>query len=131
MFGWLLTIVMDEAFKFGWDREDNNWDWELSPDPFDWVFDCDKEEDPYLVMLDDFKEDFLWIMDVARPRAKGKRELLNLESSVNYGIASTSSRRRKAKIIVSVFCVGVFGLWALCWCVCLRVFGWFFWVFLG
>ena len=116
MFGWLLTIVMDEAFKFGWDQEDNDWDWELSPDPLDWVFDCDEEEDSYLAMLDDLKEDFLRVMDVAwprakgkRPRNKGKRELLNLESFVNYGIASTSSRRRKGKIIVSVFCVGVFG----------------------
>ena len=35
-----------------------------------------------------------------RPSNKGKRELANLESSVNYGIASASSRRRKGKTSV-------------------------------
>jgi hypothetical protein len=95
------SSIWGEAFKFGWDRKDNNWDGELSPDPLDWVLDCDEEEDPY-------SADVLWVMDVARPRAKGrrprnkgKRELLNLESSINYGIASASSRRRKGKISVS------------------------------
>jgi hypothetical protein len=99
--------VLDEAFKFGWDQEVNNWDGELSPDPLDWVLDCDEEEDPYSVVLDDVEEDVLRVMDVARPRAKGirprnkgKRELSNLESSVNYGMASASSRRRKGKISV-------------------------------
>jgi hypothetical protein len=95
------SSVLKEAFKFGWDRKDNDWDGELSPDPLDWVLDCDKEEDPY-------SADVLWVMDVARPRAKGrrprnkgKRELLNLENSINYSIASASSRRRKGKISVS------------------------------
>jgi hypothetical protein len=91
---------LDEAFKFGWDQEDNDWDGELSPDPLDWVLDRNEEEDPYLA-------DVLWVRDVAQPRAKGrrsrnkgKRELANLESSVNYGIASASSRRRKGKTSV-------------------------------
>ena len=97
------SSALEEAFKFGWDQEDNDWDWdgELSPDPLDWVLDCNEEEDPYLA-------DVLRVMDVARPRAKGrrprnkgKRELANLESSINYGIASASSRRRKCKISVS------------------------------
>jgi hypothetical protein len=101
------SSVLVEAFKFRWDREDNDWDGELSPNPLDWVLDCNKKEDPYSAMLDDVEEDFLRVMDVTRPRAKGKRELLNLESSINYGIASASSRRRKGKIIVSVFCVRV------------------------
>jgi hypothetical protein len=65
------------------------------------VLNCDEEEDPYLGMLDDVKKDFLRVMEVARPRTKGKRELLNLESSINYGIASASSKRRKGKTIVS------------------------------
>ena len=101
------SSVLDEAVKFRWDQEYNDWDGELSPSPLDWVLDCDEEEDPYLAMLDDMEEDFLRVMDVARPSAKGKRELLNLKSSVNYGIASASSRRRKGKIIMSIFCVGV------------------------
>ena len=95
------SSAFDEALKFGWDQEDNNWDGELSPNPLDWVLDCDEEEDPY-------SADVLRVMDVAqprtngrRPRNKGKRELANLESSVNYGIASASSRRRKCKISVS------------------------------
>jgi hypothetical protein len=80
------SSALEEAFKFGWDQEDNDWD---------------EEEDPYLAEV-------LRVMEVARPRAKGrrprnkgKRELSNLESSVNYGIASASSRRRKGKISVS------------------------------
>jgi hypothetical protein len=38
------SSALEKAFKFGWDQEDNNWDWELSPNPLDWVLDCDKEE---------------------------------------------------------------------------------------
>jgi hypothetical protein len=34
-------------------------------------------------------------------KTKGKRELLNIESSINYGIASASIRRRKVKTMVS------------------------------
>jgi hypothetical protein len=58
------SSVLDEAFKFRWDREDNDWDGELSPNPLDWVLDYDKEEDPYSAMLDDVEEDFLRVMDV-------------------------------------------------------------------
>lgn len=79
------SSALEEAFEFGWDQEDNDWD---------------EEEDPY-------SAEVLQVMKVARPRAKGrrprykgKRELLNLESFVNYGVASVSSRRRKGKISV-------------------------------
>ena len=65
------------------------------------MLDCNKEEDPYSAMLDDVKEDFLRVMEGTQPRTKGKRELLNLESFVNYGIANASSRRRKGKTTVS------------------------------
>jgi len=34
---------------------------------------------------------------IVHQKSKGKRELLNLQSSVNYGVASDSSRRRKGK----------------------------------
>ena len=57
------------------------------------MLDGDEEEDLYLAEV-------LRVMDVVQPRAKGrrprnkgKRELSNLESSVNYGIASASSRK--------------------------------------
>jgi hypothetical protein len=52
------------------------------------------------VLLNELKENFLREIKVAQPRIKGKRELLNLESSINYGIASASSRNRKGKTIV-------------------------------
>jgi hypothetical protein len=34
---------------------------------------------------------------IKRQKTKGKKELLNLQSSVNYGDSKTSSRRRKGK----------------------------------
>jgi hypothetical protein len=34
---------------------------------------------------------------IARQKSKGKRELLNLHSSINYGDAKVHSRRRKGK----------------------------------
>jgi hypothetical protein len=47
------SSTLEEAFKFGWDQEDNVWD---------------EEEDPYSV-------DVLWVMEVARPRAKGSCQI--------------------------------------------------------
>jgi len=34
---------------------------------------------------------------IKRQKTKGKKELLNLQNSVNYGDSKTSSRRRKGK----------------------------------
>jgi hypothetical protein len=45
-------------------------------------------------------EKFLGRKLVEQPRFKGKRELLNLESSINYGIALGPSQTRRGKIIV-------------------------------
>ena len=73
---------------------------ELAPNPSDRVWDGDEEEDWKLALLNEVKENFLREMKVMQPRSKGKRELLNLESSINYGIASRPSRRRKGKTIV-------------------------------
>ena len=39
--------------------------------------------------------------DVELRKIKRKRELLNIKSSINYGIASASVRRRKGKTMVS------------------------------
>jgi hypothetical protein len=52
---------------------------------------------------------------VAHPKTKGKRELLNLKSSINYGDESTSSRRWKDKAhVISGLVLHVgFGLRAL------------------
>jgi hypothetical protein len=54
-------------------------------------------EDPSLEFQDAIEEDLLWIVKIARPRNKGRRKVLNLNSSINYGDASGSSRRGKGK----------------------------------
>jgi len=43
------------------------------------------------------EEDFYREAKVARPKSKGRRELLNLKSSISYGNASASSRQWKGK----------------------------------
>jgi hypothetical protein len=43
------------------------------------------------------EEEFLREKIIARHKSKGKKELQNLQSSVNYIFASDSSRRRKGK----------------------------------
>lgn len=52
---------------------------------------------PNLAIMDAFEEDFLREVKVARPKTKGRREILNLVSSSNYGDASVSSRHMKSK----------------------------------
>jgi hypothetical protein len=63
----------------------------------DWEVDSVEDEDPSLAILDAFEEDFLREVKVARLKSKGKREILNLVSSINYGDASASTRHRKGK----------------------------------
>jgi hypothetical protein len=50
----------------------------------DRVWDGD-EEDRKVALLNEVKENFLWEIKVVQTRV---RELLNLESSINYGIAN-------------------------------------------
>jgi hypothetical protein len=54
------------------------------------VLDCDEDEDLTLALLDAVKEDFSREVKVVQPKTKGKRELLNLESSIYYGDAKAS-----------------------------------------
>jgi hypothetical protein len=42
-------------------------------------------EDPSLATLNAFEEDFLWDVKIACLKSKGRREILNLVSSINYG----------------------------------------------
>jgi hypothetical protein len=92
----------------------------------DWAGDCEEDEAQLLEILDasvseeeffqesmvarqktkenvsgDFtdviEEDLLRIVKLGRPKIKGRRELLNLNNSINYGDASLSSRRGKGK----------------------------------
>jgi len=83
---------------------DNNWEivvWEEDEDywdglPLDWALDGSFEEEA-LVIRDAMEEDFLREKMIARQKSKGKKELLNLQSSINYSDASVSSRRSKGK----------------------------------
>jgi hypothetical protein len=63
----------------------------------DWEVDSVEDEDLSLAILNTFEEDFLREVEVARPKSKGRREILNLVSSINYGDISASTRHRKGK----------------------------------
>jgi len=54
-------------------------------------------EDPSLEFPDAIEEDLLRIVKLAHRNNKGRREVLNLNSSINYGDASVSSRQGKGK----------------------------------
>jgi 5-enolpyruvylshikimate-3-phosphate synthase len=53
-----------------------------------------------LAILDALEEDIHREKMIARQKTKGKRKLLNLKSSINYGNASTSSRHWKGKALL-------------------------------
>jgi hypothetical protein len=44
-----------------------------------------------------FEEDFFREVKVVRSKSKGRREILNWVSSINYGHVSASTRYRKGK----------------------------------
>jgi len=68
---------------------------ERHPDmPLDWAMDGVHGKDPSLAILDAIEEEFHREKMIARQKTKGRRELLNL---INYGNASTPSRRWKGK----------------------------------
>jgi hypothetical protein len=50
-----------------------------------------------LSILVAIEEEFHWDKMLARQKTKGKRELLNLKSFVNYGDVNAPSRHRKGK----------------------------------
>jgi hypothetical protein len=56
----------------------------ILPDmPLDWAWDDEEDEDPSLAIPDAMEEDFHRKAKVAHPKFKGRRELLNLKSSIN------------------------------------------------
>jgi hypothetical protein len=87
-----------------WDQGCEIWDEEYPfslnaypPNMFlGWLSDSEEDEDTSLVLVDAF-EDYHPVGKVARHKSKGKRELLNLKSSINYGDAISSSRSGKGK----------------------------------
>jgi hypothetical protein len=66
--------------------------------PWDWAWDSEEDEDLSLSILDAMEEDFHREAKVARHKSKGRKELLNLKSSINYSDASASSWRWKDKV---------------------------------
>jgi hypothetical protein len=50
--------------------------------PLDWEMDRVEDKDPSLAIMDAFEEDFLREVKVVRPKTKGKKEILNLVSSI-------------------------------------------------
>jgi hypothetical protein len=63
----------------------------------EWVLDGVKNEDLPFAILEAIEEDFHQVKKDARLKTKGRRKVLNLESSIKYGDASMPSRRRKGK----------------------------------
>jgi hypothetical protein len=76
----------------------------------DWAMDGVHGQDPSLANLDVIEEEFHWEKMIARQKTKGRRKLLNLKSSINYGDASEPSRRWKGKAHMSEYCVPFVGL---------------------
>jgi hypothetical protein len=56
------------------------------------------------------KRSFIEKKMIARQKTKGRRKLLNLQSSINYGDASEPSRRWKGKAHMTECCVPFVGL---------------------
>lgn len=65
--------------------------------PLDWVSDGVEDEDMSFALLDAIEEDFQRVNKGKCPKFKGRREVLNLKSSINYGDANVPSRSRKGK----------------------------------
>jgi hypothetical protein len=67
--------------------------------PLDWAADDEEDEVLLLAILDASvsKEEFHQETMVACQKTKGKREVLNLKSSINYGDDCATSRRWKGK----------------------------------
>jgi hypothetical protein len=89
-----------------WEQGDEVWDAEDGNSPYplgvllpelalDWELDSDEDMDPSLAILEAIEEDSH--RGVKGSETKGRREVLYLVSSINYGDSSASSRLRKGK----------------------------------
>jgi hypothetical protein len=68
----------------------------LPPDlALDWELDSVEDMDPSLAILEAIEEDNHRGVKAARPKTKGRREVMNFVSSINYGDSSASSRLKK------------------------------------
>jgi hypothetical protein len=83
-----------------WDQGVEDWVGEGGDSPchpdlsLDWMSDGVGDEDPSFVILDAIEEDF-HRGKKGSLKIKGKRDVLNLKSSIEYSDASVPSRRRK------------------------------------
>jgi hypothetical protein len=88
--------VWDHGDEF-WNGKDEESPYPLSvlhPNrPLDWAMDGGHGEVPSLAIVDAIEEEYHRETIVPRQKTKGRRELLNLKSSINYGDASAPSRR--------------------------------------
>jgi hypothetical protein len=73
-----------------WEEEEDDY-WDCLP--LDWAMDEDFGEEA-MAIRDAMEEEFQFFV---RQKSKGKRDLLNLHSSINYGDVNYPSRRRKGK----------------------------------
>ncbi len=78
-----------------WEKDNDFWEGL----PLDWEMDGFQDEES-LAILDALEEEIHRDKMIARQKIKGKRELLNLKSSINYGDASTSSKHWKGKALM-------------------------------
>jgi hypothetical protein len=101
-FGLSREVVAWEQGDELWDGEDGDFPLPLGVFPPDWALDWELESDegldPSLAILDAIEENFHRGVKAARPKSKGRREVLNLASSINYGDSCASSRRKKGKV---------------------------------
>jgi len=86
---WLVGFDHNREIVMWEEEEDDYWDG-LS---LDWAMDGDFGEE-VMAIQDTMEEEFQLI---ARQKSKGRKELMNLHSSINYGNAKVPSRRRKGK----------------------------------
>jgi len=89
---WPVSFVHNGEIVDWEEEEDDYWDGL----PLDWTLEWAFGEEA-LAIRDAMEKDFQREKIIARLKSKGKRELLNLYSSINYGDAKVPSRSRKGK----------------------------------
>lgn len=94
-FGLSWEVVAQEQGDELWDGEDVDFPLPLGVCPPDWAVDWELESDecldPSLAIFDAIEENFHRGVKAARPKSKGRREVLNLASSINYEDSCASS----------------------------------------
>jgi hypothetical protein len=100
--GWISPCSVERTGFLGFDHNGEIVVWEKEEDdywdgsPLDWALEGAFGEEA-LAIREAMEEDFQREKMIARQKSKGKRELLNLHSSINYGDAKVPSRSRKGK----------------------------------